>query len=135
MPKRHGGSNPSSCANKNGLLLVGRPIFIATVRGDELPFAKRNGEFAYRRHRTYHEAQSIRGICVARRCTNEEVRKVISKYEEISKYVCKRCGKPATKVTTGWISSYCDECAGKLAKYEYFADINEFYGSDDNGNN
>ena len=48
LPNRHGGSNPSACANKNGLLLVGRPIFIATVRGDELPFALRNGEFAYR---------------------------------------------------------------------------------------
>ena len=68
LPKRHGGSNPSSCANKNGLLLVGRPIFIATVRGDELPFAKRNGEFAYRRRRAYHEEQTLRGICVARSC-------------------------------------------------------------------
>ena len=36
LPKRHGGSNPSSCANKNGLLLVGRPIFIATVRGSRI---------------------------------------------------------------------------------------------------
>ena len=59
--------------------------------------------------------------------TNEEIRKVISKYAEMSKYICKHCGQPATKVTTGWISSYCDECADKLARYEYFADINEFY--------
>ena len=36
LPKRHGGSNPSSCANKNGLLLAGRPIFIATVRGSRI---------------------------------------------------------------------------------------------------
>ena len=33
--RSHGGSNPSSCANKNGLLLAGRPIFIATVRVTE----------------------------------------------------------------------------------------------------
>ena len=63
--------------------------------------------------------------------TNEEIRKVISKYVEMSKYICKHCGKPATKVTTGWISSYCDECADKLTRYEYFVDINEFYGRDD----
>ena len=67
-PKGTGVRIPLPAPNKNGLLLVGRPIFIATVRGDELPFAKRNGEFAYRRHRVHHEEQSIRGICVARRC-------------------------------------------------------------------
>lgn len=67
--------------------------------------------------------------------TNDEIRKVISKYEKMSKYICKHCGKPATKVSTGWISSYCDSCAEKLTRYEYFADINEFYRSDDDGNN
>ena len=67
--------------------------------------------------------------------TNDEIRKVISKYEKISKYTCGHCGKPATKVGTGWIYPYCDECADKLAKYEYFADINKFYGSDDDGDN
>ena len=61
----HGGSNPSACANKNGLLLAGRPIFIATVRGDEPE------GFAYRRHRAHHEEQTLRGICVARRCRIE----------------------------------------------------------------
>ena len=61
LPNRHGGSNPSACANKNGLLLAGRPIFIATIKGDEPE------GFAYRRHTAYHDAQSIRGICVARR--------------------------------------------------------------------
>ena len=65
LPKRHGGSNPSSCANKNGLLLAGRPIFIATVRGDEPE------GFAYRRHRANFEEQTLRGICVARRCRIE----------------------------------------------------------------
>lgn len=66
--------------------------------------------------------------------TNDEIRKVISKYEEMSRYTCGCCGKPATKVTTGWIYPYCDECAEKFVKYEYFADINEFYRSDDDGN-
>lgn len=66
---------------------------------------------------------------------NQEAWDVIHKYERISKYTCGRCGKPATKVSTGWIYPYCDECAEKFAQYEYFADINEFYGSDNDGNN
>ena len=121
LPKRHGGSNPSSCAKNEapilavgafifawneriltplcdsssrrmgfayptrrsksslfrrrvrvssplvntplqGLLLAGRPIFIDTVRVDEPE------GFAYRRHIANLEAQSLRGICVARSC-------------------------------------------------------------------
>ena len=64
----HGGSNPSACANKNGLLLAGRPIFITTVEGRS-PDREAIGGFAYRRHRAYHEERSFRGICVARRCS------------------------------------------------------------------
>ena len=39
--------------------------FYITVRGDEPE------GFAYRRHRAYHEEQTLRGICVARRCRIE----------------------------------------------------------------
>jgi len=39
---------------------------------------------------------------------NEEVYKVISKYEEISSVTCISCGKPATKITKGWITPVCD---------------------------
>ena len=56
-------------AKKIRTLRVGVLYFFATVRGDELSFATRNGEFAYRRHRAYHEEQINRGICVARRCS------------------------------------------------------------------
>ena len=31
-------------------------------------------------------------------------------YEEFSKYVCENCGEFATHQTTGWISSFCDNC-------------------------
>ena len=50
-------------APKNKDTPCGCPLFFATVRGDEPE------GFAYRRHTAYHEAQSIRGICVARRCS------------------------------------------------------------------
>ena len=49
-------------APKNKDTPLGCPLFFGTVRGDEPE------GFAYRRHRVHHEEQSIRGICVARRC-------------------------------------------------------------------
>lgn len=52
---------------------------------------------------------------------------VISKYEKLSKRICISCGKPATKISTGWISPYCDDCADKISSYENFVDIDEFY--------
>lgn len=39
-----------------------------------------------------------------------EVDEIISKYEKISKNTCVVCGKPATKMTTGWIMPVCDYC-------------------------
>lgn len=36
--------------------------------------------------------------------------KIIDKYEKLSARTCIKCGKPATRVTTGWISPYCDDC-------------------------
>ena len=37
---------------------------------------------------------------------------IIHKYEDISRKTCVVCGKPATKMSTGWISPYCDNCIG-----------------------
>lgn len=39
-----------------------------------------------------------------------EVSKVIKKYENLSWNTCITCGKPATKISSGWISPYCDDC-------------------------
>ena len=41
---------------------------------------------------------------------NDEINKVISKYSELSEKTCIRCGKPATWISKGWISPYCDDC-------------------------
>ena len=42
---------------------------------------------------------------------------IIHKYEEISAKTCVVCGKPATKMSTGWISPYCDDCVVPGRKY------------------
>ena len=44
-------------------------------------------------------------------CT-PELMKIINKYEDISRHTCIVCGKPATKISKGWISPYCDDCIG-----------------------
>lgn len=41
---------------------------------------------------------------------NDEINKVISKYSKLSEKTCIRCGKPATWISKGWISPYCDDC-------------------------
>lgn len=35
---------------------------------------------------------------------------VVSKYESLSQRTCIVCGKPATQITTSWISPFCDDC-------------------------
>ena len=37
---------------------------------------------------------------------------IIRKYEQISAKTCGVCGKPATKISKGWIYPYCDDCVG-----------------------
>ena len=37
---------------------------------------------------------------------------IIRKYEKISAKTCGECGKPATKISKGWIYPYCDDCIG-----------------------
>ena len=39
---------------------------------------------------------------------------VIKKYENLSEETCIECGAPATRISTGWISPYCDGCIKKL---------------------
>ena len=45
---------------------------------------------------------------VPRECHIDEI---IEKYEKVSAVTCAHCGKPATKISTGWICPWCDDCA------------------------
>lgn len=42
-----------------------------------------------------------------------EVSKIVEKYTRISEQTCIHCGKLATRITTGWISPFCDDCLPK----------------------
>lgn len=43
---------------------------------------------------------------------SDELYNIIDKYEQISYKTCGVCGKPATKISKGWIYPYCDDCIG-----------------------
>lgn len=42
---------------------------------------------------------------------NETLEEIAERYEELSKYTCIRCGRPASWRSKGWIAPYCNECA------------------------
>lgn len=46
---------------------------------------------------------------------------IIHKYEKLSHKTCIKCGKPATKISTGWITPWCDDCAKSI--HDNFIDI------------
>ena len=52
------------------------------------------------------------------------VHDIIAKYEDLSEVTCCVCGKPATKISGGWIRPYCDNCAKEHGGI--FHDINHF---------
>lgn len=54
---------------------------------------------------------------------DSKIGEIIDKYEDISTHTCIRCGRPATKISTGWISPFCDKCADKLSDRVDFRDI------------
>lgn len=44
----------------------------------------------------------------------DEVDEWCSKYEALSEKFCVHCGKPATRMTKGWILFVCSKCAKKI---------------------
>lgn len=47
----------------------------------------------------------------------EKILEIEDKYAKISQHTCCQCGKPATKVSLGWICPWCDECGTNEEKY------------------
>ena len=58
--------------------------------------------------------------------TTNEILSIIAKYEDLSYKTCISCGKPATKISKGWISPYCDDCIGNH-EYMLIENMNDYY--------
>lgn len=56
----------------------------------------------------------------------EKTKDVLAKYEELSKYICGHCGKPATKITRGWYYPLCDTCIEDVQGG--YSPIENYYG-------
>lgn len=52
---------------------------------------------------------------------------IIAKYEAISERTCIGCGKPATRITTGWICPWCDDCC----RNERWVPIDKWFKEED----
>ena len=61
--------------------------------------------------------------------TEKIYNEIIPKYEALSEKTCIRCGAPATKISTGWISPWCDTCA--LAIYDETIPIEKWISGED----
>lgn len=48
-------------------------------------------------------------LCWYNESASKEVYEIIKKYEKLSRNTCIVCGKPATKISDGWISPFCDK--------------------------
>lgn len=63
-------------------------------------------------------------------CTERWYKEIMPKYVLLSRKTCICCGEPATRISTGWISPWCDKCANGLFDdtipiEEWFAEIEE----------
>lgn len=61
----------------------------------------------------------------------DEISKIIRKYERISERTCIKCGAPATKISLGWISPWCDECAKEVIKCDNLMNIEDYFNEED----
>lgn len=57
----------------------------------------------------------------------DEIAKIITKYEELSERTCIKCGAAATKISLGWISPWCDECAKEVTKCDRLISIEDYF--------
>ena len=53
------------------------------------------------------------------RCPEKIFREIIPKYEKLSYETCICCGKPATCISAGYVSPYCDDCKSPDVRQNY----------------
>ena len=61
--------------------------------------------------------------CYSGHFETDKISQVLRKYEYLSQFVCTECGGPATKVTTGYIASICDDCWKDKCRHNKVKDI------------
>ena len=72
----------------------------------------KHGRKALYKYRIMQIKEKWGELCWYDHYSTEEIFNIIRKYEDISRHTCIDCGAPATKMSTGWICPYCDNCIG-----------------------
>ena len=59
----------------------------------------------------------------------EHTKNILAKYEELSKFYCGHCGKPARYISEGWYYTFCEECIKEINGG--YIPIEDYYGFPD----
>jgi len=74
----------------------------------ELKVQLKKDKYLYK-YRIAQIKEKFGSLCWYDEGASKEVRDITMKYEDMSWHTCIVCGKPATKISSGWICPYCDE--------------------------
>lgn len=95
-------------------------------------FVLEKDDYGYPECNPYIEAYSYQGSFNGKYIYNHYnildkclIPEIIQKFEKLSQYTCINCGKPATRITAGWISPWCDDCCKEPS-----VAIKDFYNED-----
>ena len=70
------------------------------------------GTDEFHRIRFFEIKEKYGGLRLATTGGNSETDAIIDQCERYSQRICVECGKPATRISKGWICPYCDDCIG-----------------------
>ena len=85
---------------------------------------KRLGHKSWKEMLVWQQIKEKYGELCLYASATDEIRKVLDKYELLSRGYCINCGKPARYMTRGWIEFYCEDCfISNLATWKHQEDI------------
>ena len=57
-------------------------------------------------------------VCYSNGATSFDVEQILQKYRYLSRFVCTKCGKPATYEATGYLESFCEDCWKDIKRHQ-----------------
>ena len=59
---------------------------------------------------------------------DEDVTKIVEKYEYISFHTCIKCGRQAYGYASKWVAPYCKECGSGIDMKPFYTEEDDWYG-------
>ena len=89
--------------------------------------SEKDGKKLLKNYRIMQIKEKFGGLRWYDNVSTKKVSEIINKYEYISMKTCIVCGEPATYISNGWISPYCDK---HIDNKDYATPIEKFYNID-----